>query len=177
MSELIKPTTAPAIEQVQRLDEALELIEEDSELPANWILVIEQTWQRVRSALVGKTTATHPELGTLAVRLSRAGANACAVAAEEASSFKKYQWLRAGRAHRIAHSAIMVGWPPNRPIATDYPTEFSNLRDRARKPIINSSGEQSLLFLIYDPLDIASKQVALAALEIVSGGVYLDGPP
>lgn len=177
MSKAIKPTAIPSAEEALRLATAITTIALTNELSVNWKRVITEVWGRVRTAILDRETAQQSALGILALRLSQAGANACATAAEETTGWKQYYWMRAGHAHREASAAIMVGWPPQRPVDQSIPTEFANLQLQTNKPMISTGGNQYLQTLIHDPIGIPSKADALAALEVIASSTYLDGLP
>jgi hypothetical protein len=175
VSGAIKPTQRPARAEVQRLLDSVSLVGEKNNLPAAWVRVVSTTWTRAAAAIMAGKTAESNALGAIALVLARAGANACAAATDETEAWERYRWMRAGRAHRNAAAAILVGWPPERSTIKGLPTEFNNLRDRASKSFIADPGDTRIQTLIADPLAITSKAEAIASLAVIAANVRLDG--
>lgn len=172
----IKPAQTPAREQAQQLLDAANLLLTVTVLPYNWGRVIAQAWGRSRASIINQTTSQNGALGSVALQLSRGGANACSRMASETTDWPKYQWLVAGRAHRMAAAAIIVGWPPTRYVPRPSVLEFASLRARNIKPMISEAGNQGLQALLQDPLGLQTGSEVFAIMETIAANAHLDGP-
>lgn len=173
-----EPNLTPTAEQTKTaLTTALAALQGGSApLPTAWKVLVTALTTTLQTALGAGTTTDYPSHRDLAIRLYRAGRNACMALAHASTDMdSRYAWQAAGSSHQALLNAVTTGWPRTQTLRNPaLPLEYNNLPTTPKRPLINGLGESLLATLLQDPLGVTPTQ-AQSGLVGIPAAVYLSG--